>query len=160
MPHTLFQSPEYSALMQTHISQVIQYLFTQDTDFSVVCEVEHITFTPTLPSKITDSFKESVLFVLSGYTKESAGLDEEEGVFSFEAGFGSENFASSLMMPILSIKQVFVEEKPIILNFVEYNALKNSGKKASKGSQKNSMEALLNNPKNKKLQKRSLSPKS
>ncbi|SFV68851.1 hypothetical protein MNB_SV-13-702 [hydrothermal vent metagenome] len=160
MPHTLFQTPEYTAIIQEHISQVISYLFSQDTDFSVVCEVKHITFAPELPLNIHEQFKETVLFSLTGYTRESAGMNKEEDYFSFEAGFGSENFGSRLMMPLLSIKQIFVDDNPMMLNFVEYEALETSKKALSKSSEKNSMEALLNNPQNKKLRKKSLKPKA
>jgi hypothetical protein len=161
MPHTIFQTPEYSAIMQEHISQVNHYLFEQDIDFSVACEVAHITFNPELPKDLSEAFNETVLFVLTGYTRESAGIDDEEGYFSFEAGFGSENFGSRLMLPLLSIKQIFIDDNnPIILNFIDYNALEKPQNNRDKGSEQTSMEALLNNPKNKKLRNKSLKPKS
>lgn len=158
MTHTIFQTPEYSAIMQKHIKEVILYLFEQNTDFSIACDIEYTDFNPELPSDIKDSFNETVLFVLSGYTLESAKLHEK--YFSFEAGFGSDNIGSTLMLPLLSIKQIFVDNNPIIINFIDYEALQKSEKPKDKGSTKNSMEALLNNPKNKKLLKKSLKPKS
>jgi len=151
MSHSIFQNPKYANIMQEHINQVLHFLLEEDSDFSVACKVEHISFTPILPANITETFNESVLFVLSGYTRESAGIDDDEGYFSFEAGFGSENIGSRLMLPILSIQQIFVNEQPIILNFIDYSSLKTPHAKSIKGSEKTSMEALLNNPKNKKL---------
>ncbi len=145
MTINLFQTPEYRALMQEHIYKTIAYLFSKDQDFAIACEVKHVTFDPPLPQEILDSFQDTVLFVLNGYTYESARLDESK--FGFEAGFGSENFGSNVSMPLLAIKQVIVGEHPIVLN------LAHPAPKVTL-SQKNSMEALLSNPENQKLLKK------
>jgi hypothetical protein len=144
MTINLFQTPEYRELMVEHIEKTISYLFNKNQEFALACEIKHVTFDPELPLDIKDTFKETVLFVLSGYTYETAKL--EEGYFSFEAGFGSENFGSTVAVPILAIKQVFVGDHPIILNLAE--------PAKEKFSKQNSMEALLNNPENKKLLKK------
>jgi hypothetical protein len=144
MTINLFQTPEYRELMIEHIEKTISYLFNKNQEFALACEIKHVTFDPELPLDIKDTFKETVLFVLSGYTYETAKL--EEGYFSFEAGFGSENFGSTVAVPILAIKQVFVGDHPIILNLAE--------PAKEKFSKQNSMEALLNNPENKKLLKK------
>ena len=145
MTINLFQTPEYRALMQEHISKTIGYLFSKDQDFAIACEVKHVTFDPPLPDEIFESFHDTVLFVLSGYTYESAKLEED--YFGFEAGFGSENFGSTVTMPLLAIKQVVVGEPPIVLNLAEPASPK-------KQATKSSMEALLNNPENQKLLKK------
>jgi len=145
MTINLFQTPEYRALMQEHISKTIAYLFSKDQDFAIACEVKHVTFNPPLPDDIFESFHDTVLFVLNGYTYESAKLEED--YFGFEAGFGSENFGSTVTMPLLAIKQVIVGEHPIILNLAEPASPK-------KQATKSSMEALLNNPENQKLLKK------
>jgi hypothetical protein len=145
MTINLFQTPEYKILMQEHITHTIEYLFSKNQEFAIACEVKYINFNPELPSEILDGFKETVLFVLSGYTFESAKL--EEGYFSFEAGFGTENFGSTVTIPLLAIKQLFVGENPIVLNLAKPAPLNETSKK-------NSMEALLNNPENKKLLKK------
>jgi len=145
MTINLFQTPEYRKLMEEHISNTIAYLFEKNQEFAIACEVKYIDFTPELPSEIMESFKETVLFVLSGYTFESAKL--EEGFFSFEAGFGSENFGSVVTMPLLAIKQVIVGEHPVVLNLAQPTP-------KTKLSTKSSMEALLRNPENKKLLKK------
>jgi hypothetical protein len=145
MTINLFQTPEYRKLMQEHISHTIAYLFEKNQEFAIACEVKYITFDPPLPNDILESFKDTVLFVLSGYTYESAKL--EEGYFHFEAGFGNENFGSSVTMPLLAIKQLFVGEHPIVLNLSQ-------PAHKTEHSTKNSMEALLRNPENKKLLKK------
>ncbi len=144
MTINLFQTPEYKALMREHIFNTIAYLFSKDQEFAIACEVKHIRFDPPLPQDILENFNDTVLFVLSGYTYESALLENE--LFSFEAGFGSENFGSQVSMPLLAIKQVIVGEHPIVLNLAHPTP-------ASKHSKKSSMEALLNNPENQKLLK-------
>ncbi len=147
----LFQTQEYKALISEHISKTISYFFEKQQEFSVACEVKHIVFTPELPQDIQENFDEVVLFIVSGYTYESATLDDE--YFSFEAGFGSNNFASTVSIPLLAIKQVFVGENPIIFNLAEHSELKTSNTE-TETSIETSMKSLLNNPENKKLLKR------
>lgn len=149
MTINLLQTAEYKALMQSHIYQTIDYLFKKNQEFAIACEIEHITFSPELPQSIQENFNETVLFILSGYTFESATLDKD--YFSFEAGFGEENFGSTVTVPLLSIKQVLLGEHPIVLNLVRYESI---DKKRESTSTKSSMEALLNNPENKKLLKK------
>ncbi len=145
MTINLFQTPEYKALMQEHIEKTISYLFNKDQEFAIACEIKYVSFTPELPADIKDTFKETVMFILSGYTYESSKL--EDGYFYFEAGFGNDNFGSTVTVPLLAIKQLFVEDHPIVLNLAEPKTKK-------KTSNKSSMEALLNNPENKKLLKK------
>ena len=145
MTINLFQTPQYRELIQEHIEKTIGYLFEKNQEFALACEIQYVNFSPELPSSIQETFQESVLFILSGYTFESAKL--EEGYFSFEAGFGDENFGSIVTVPLLAIKQVFVGDHPIVFNLAQ-PIIK------QKTEQKNSMEALLNNPENKKLLKK------
>jgi hypothetical protein len=145
MTINLFQTPEYKKLMEEHIEKTIGYLFNKNQEFALACEIKYVSFTPELPSEIKETFNETVLFVLSGYTYETAKLEEE--YFYFEAGFGADNFGSTVAVPILAIKQVFVGDHPIVLNLAE-------PVKEEEVSKQNSMEALLNNPENKKLIKK------
>ena len=150
MTINLLQTPEYRTLIQSHIFETIQYLFDKNQEFALACEVKYITFTPELPTDIKDSFDDTVLFILSGFTFESAQLNEE--YFSFEAGFGSENFGSTVSLPLLAIKQLFVGDNPIVINLAN-PVIESEKKKEGSASKKSSMEALLNNPENKKLLK-------
>jgi len=149
MTINLFQTEEYKTLMKEHIIKTISYLFEKDQEFAIACEVKYVSFSPELPHHIMETFNESVLFVLSGYTFETSQLESD--FFSFEAGFGEDNFGSTVTVPLLAIKQLFVGDHPIVLNL----AHPEEKKAASSGnSTKNSMEALLNNPENKKLLKK------
>jgi len=150
MTINLFQTPEYKTIMHNHIFQTIEYLFGKNQEFAVACEIKHIAFYPELPTEVQNSFDEKVLFILSNYTFESAKIDEE--YFSFEAGFGESNFGSTVTVPLLAINQIFVGDHPIVLNLSKYE-----GKKEKETSTKSSMEALLNNPENKKLLKKNKS---
>jgi len=145
MTINLFQTPEYKALMEEHISKTIHYLFEKDSEFAIACDIEHISFSPELPSNVLETFKETVLFIISGYSFETSKL--EEGYLSFEAGFGENNFGSTVTVPLLAIRQLFVGDNPIVMNFAQPT-------KRKVASSKNSMEALLNNPENKKLLKK------
>jgi len=149
MTINLLQTVEYKAIMTEHITKTIGYLFSKDQDFGLACEVKHIDFNPELPNDLKESFNETVLFILSGYTLESAKL--EEGYFSFEAGFGPDNFDSVVTVPLLAIKQILVGDTPIVLNFSEPSEEKKPAYTPDTTSSKNSMEALLKNPENKKL---------
>ena len=150
MTINLLQTPEYRALIQSHIYESIKYLFSQNQEFALACEVKYITFTPELPAEIKNSFEDSVLFILSGFTFESAQLNDD--YFSFEAGFGSENFGSTVSLPLLGIKQIFVGDSPILINLA-HPEVESEKKKEDSASKKSSMEALLSNPENKKLLK-------
>ena len=150
MTINFLQTPEYRTLIQTHIVQTIEYLFSKNQEFALACEVKYITFTPELPSGIKDSFQDTVLFILSGFTFESAQLQDD--YFSFEAGFGSDNFGSTVSIPLLAIKQISVGDNPIVINLA--NPIIEEEKKEVNISKKSSMEALLNNPENKKLLKK------
>ena len=150
MTINLLQTPEYRALIQSHIFETIQYLFSKDQEFALACEVKYITFSPELPAEIKDSFDDTVLFILRGFTFESAQLNDDH--FSFEAGFGSDNFGSLVAVPLLAIKQIFVGENPIVINLA-HPEVEMEKKKEESASTKSSMEALLSNPENKKLLK-------
>jgi hypothetical protein len=134
--------------MQEHISKTIEYLFKKEQEFAIACEVKYISFSPELPLSIKGTFDHTVLFILSGFTFESAEL--KEGDFLFEAGFGNDNFGSVVSVPLLAIRQIFVGDNPIVINFSDPLPKE---KKESTASKKSSMEALLNNPENKKLLK-------
>jgi len=151
MTINLFQTSEYRTLMTQHISQTIEYLFEKNQEFSIGCEVKYVTFMPELPQNLQETFNDTVLFILAGYTFESAGLDTE--YLTFEAGFGEENFGSTVSVPLLAIQQLFVGDNPIVLNFAKPLSKIEKQKESISQSKKSSMEALLKNPENKKLLK-------
>jgi len=155
MTINIFQTAEYRALMREHILKTITYLFDKEAEFALACEIKHLDFNPPLPQEIMEGFQDTVLFILSGYTFETATINEH--FLTFEAGFGEANIGSHVTVPLLAIQQVFVGENPVVINLAKPEPAKAPSQEKHNlrtKPQKNSMEALLNNPENKKLLKK------
>ena len=144
MDYEISDSDEYRDIMNRSLKDIINLLFEKDSSFLVVCNSEYINFNPELPDEIQNSFNDKVMFSIGGYTLESATISDKENQFSFNAGFGEDNFASTITMPLLAIQQIFVNEDILFVNFAEPQV-----KRVEK-----SMSALLNNPENQKFLKR------
>ncbi len=151
MQTDLFNTIGYQELISSHLEKTIHFLFENDQEFALACETEFLVFEPNLPKDILDGFGETVLFILTGYTYETAKI--EDGYFSFEAGFGEENFGALVTLPLLAIKQIFVGEYPITIN-ISTPMLPLDEDSISDVDSNRSMEALLRNPENKKLLKK------
>jgi hypothetical protein len=148
------ETQEFKELMQEHILKTIEYMFDANQEFGIACEVQNVHFNPSLPRNIRASLPEITLFMLANYSFESAKLDED--FLSFEAGFGSENFGALVEIPILAIKQLFVGEYPILMNMATFSPTTPSKEPKEKEEvEVDSMSALLNNPENAKLLKKS-----
>jgi len=143
MNSDIFKTPKFMTIMQKHLKETLEYFFEQNQHFAVGCEVKYLVFSPELPKDIKDNFQDNVLFIMGGYTFETARVEGD--FFLFEAGFGKENFGSHVKLPILAIKQLFVDDHPVIIN------LASPFQSITSGSEELSMQSLLNNPKNKKL---------
>ena len=142
-------SSKYQELMQEHILATIEYLFESNQEFGVACETDNVNFEPNLPHDLRESLPEITLFMLANYSFETASIDIQH--ISFEAGFGPDNFGALVHIPLLAVKQIFVEEYPILINVVSMNDEK---VEEEKEESIDSMAALLNNPENAKLLKR------
>jgi len=138
----------YQELMKEHIYATVEYMFNQDQEFGIACETSNVNFNPELPSKLKASLPDVTLFMLANYSFETASIDTE--YISFEAGFGSENFGSLVHIPLLAVKQIFVDEYPILINIVSMHV----EEEETSSEPVDSMAALLNNPENAKLLKR------
>ena len=145
----LWHDEEYKKLMRRHIKEMLSLLLQKGIYFAIVCDKEAIIFEPELPESITSGFGKSLLFALSNYTFSTAAVDND--AFSFEAGFGAQNIGAHVSMPLLAIKQIIVEEMPILLNL---STSPTSTRINQKEGNSRSMEALLKNPKNQKLLKK------
>jgi len=144
MLYDILQDDEFAAILRSHAVEIIQYLFEKGEEFAVIADLSQVTFDPMIPKEIYDALPEFPLFILANYTYESAKL--ENGNLVFEAGFGSENFGSFVTIPVEAIVQIIVDETPIFANLTA--TLK------KKRTYKNSMEALLSNPENRKFLKK------
>ena len=143
------KSSQYNELMKEHIYATVEYMFENDQEFGVACEISNVSFEPNLPSNLKESLPEVTLFMLANYSFETANIDTE--YLSFEAGFGAENFGAIVHIPLLAVKQVFVDEYPILINVASVDDVI---EKEEEKAPINSMEALLNNPENAKLLKK------
>ena len=142
----IFHQDEYKLLTQEHIRNTIDFLLDHSTEFGISCETRHIDFDPSLPRELMDSLEGVALFILGGYTFESAYITEDS--LHFEAGFGDESFGSLLSIPLLAIKQIYYETYPIAINITE------PIRPNPVISTERSMSALLSKPENKRLLKR------
>ncbi len=141
----IFADREFGEISRRAISEMVAYLLGRGVEFAVLVESAHADFEPALPDEIYASFDERVLFVLSGYTLQSACLDGDR--LSFEAGFGAENFGSVVTVPVGAIRQIYSEGIPVAINSAKMPA-------SSAADGDSSMEALLSNPENMRLFKK------
>ncbi|MFK5881228.1 MAG: hypothetical protein QM482_03355 [Sulfurospirillum sp.] len=149
MLHQALSDEKFCDIMSGHIQDILEYLLDKNINFAILTNIAEVDFEPSLPNDIRDTFKPITMFVLAGYTYESALIDGE--TLSFEAGFGADNYGSLVSVPLLGILQIIVEDTPIFINLsIPVN---NKSKKVRKKGVKKSMEALLLNPENKKLLK-------
>lgn len=150
MLEIMLSNDVFGALMKKHAYEVVSHLLKSGINFSVLTNIDDVTFDPVLPPHISKNFKPITMFFLAGYTFESTQVSE--GYVSFEAGFGSDNFGSLVNVPIQAILQIIVEEIPIFINLS--NPPKIQPKNIEESSVKRSMEALMSNPENQKLLKK------
>ncbi|MDX9966160.1 hypothetical protein E0765_10300 [Sulfuricurvum sp. IAE1] len=148
----IIKSPSFARLMETHVRDMLIYLFENEQNFGILCKIEHITFDPPLPKHISDEFRAMTLFFLAGYTFESARIDNDALIF--EAGFGHENVGSFVTVPLLSIVQVIIDDTPAFVNLaLPYEQQPLPEIEKSEGIQ-NSMSVFLSNPENQKFIKK------
>lgn len=133
---------QFQNLMRIHCSDCINFLLENGIPFSILSHTSHTDFLPKLPKDINDNLiKNQVLvFTLDGYTFSTAQIENNK--LKFEAGFGKDNFASIVQVPIPAIIQIIVKDKAIFINVTDYKI----SEKIS-NTQK-SMSLFRSNPKN------------
>ena len=154
MLDAVIENEDFAKLMQGNIRDVIVHFFASEQNFGILCNIEDVSFEPSLPPEISSEFRQLTLFFLAGYTFDTARITENNLVF--EAGFGADNFGSVVSVPLLSILQVIIDETPVLINLSTYKAkIKNEIKeeKTDKNGVENSMASFLSNPENSKFLK-------
>jgi hypothetical protein len=150
------ENKEFVEIVQKSLTQVISLLFRNDVPFTILTNVSRVEFEPPLPEQIRGKFQPITLFALEGYTLSSVKI--AEGVLSFEAGFGEDNFASFVSIPLGAVLQVAIGDRPIFLNMSvedgEESETKIKPKAERENNSKRSMDALLSNPENENLFKK------
>lgn len=145
----LLNQAEFSELLSEHCMDVLIYFLENNIEFGILCNLADVTFETKLPDNIYSSLKPLSLFMVAGYSFESAFLREDE-VLSFEAGFGRENFGTIVNIPAASILQIVVGETVVFINLTATIRTKKK-ESINVGSQERSLDAILANPANKKL---------
>lgn len=145
----IIKNPSFIRLMETHVRDILIFLFESDQNFGILCKIEHLTFDPPLPDDISREFRTMTLFFLAGYTFESARL--ENNMLYFEAGFGQENIGSLVSVPLLSIVQVIIDDTPAFVNLAMPREESVNIMIEKKEGVQNSMSSFLSNPENQKF---------
>lgn len=136
----LLDNDKFRLLMKMHVYECVDLLLQNDIDFSIVANLAITEFEPALPDEIMANFTHpAIVFALGGYTFESAVLTQD--MLSFEAGFGTDDFASLVKVPLEAIVQIMVDDSAVMINFATPRPKK----------QENSMSIFKSNPKNDKI---------
>jgi len=149
--HELLEKKEFVEAVHYSLERIVKLLLVENIPFSILTNIEYVEFEPKLPESISGSFNAVTMFELYGYTLSSASL--KNGVLSFEAGFGEDDFASLVSVPLGAILRVGIDSAPIFINVAIVDIDKKTAEKKEDNS-KRSMDAILNNPKNKDLFKK------
>lgn len=143
MIKNIIEDEAFKQLASKQINELITFLLERNQEFSITANVEAITFQPELPDVIKQQLQRFSLFTLSNYTYTTIALDEE--YINFEAGFGSENFGSTVKIPLYAIFQIVVDESILHINSVA------TVEKFNKTQKRSSLDVFKNNPMNKKF---------
>ena len=147
MFEAIVSDDRFRAIMRKHCFDTIEYLTNTKNFFSFFCYIHQVSFTPPLPENIKDTLKHLTLFSMSGYTFDSIKLTEKS--IEFEAGFGEDNFASIITVPLNAILQLTVEDNVIFVN--SGSSIEKKHQQVDKTEMITSISAILSNPKNKNL---------
>jgi len=148
----IIKSPSFARLMETHIRDMLIYLFENEQNFGILCKIDQLDFDPPLPKHISEEFRAMTLFFLAGYTFESARIDND--ILIFEAGFGQENIGSFVSVPLLSIVQIIIDDTPAFVNLALPSERIPAQVDEKNEGIVNSMNSFLSNPENQKFLKK------
>ncbi|MBQ3167930.1 hypothetical protein [Campylobacter sp.] len=144
MLEEFLKDSEFASMMHRNIYDLLNLLIQKDIQFDILVSTKFVNFSPELPQEIKANFNPSViLFSLAGYSLSSVEISKDE--IKFEAGFGPNNFASVVSIPIGAIIRISIDENPILINFATYSP------SDSKTKQERSKQIFLNNPKNRDI---------
>lgn len=143
MINNIIENVKYKDLVSKQVKDTISFLLEQNQEFAITANIGAIKFDPELPSTTFEQLSKFSLFVLKNYTYTTIKLDDNH--FSFEAGFGSENFGSVVEIPYHSVFQIVLDESILFVNSVA------TVDKFNKDTREKSLNAFKNNPNNKNL---------
>ena len=146
---------KYRNLMEKQIQDIIHYLIEHNEEFSITANITAINFNPDIPTTISQNFSKFTMFALSNYTYTTIVVSDS--YISFEAGFGEENFGSTVTIPFYAIFQLVINDSILFINptaTVEKYFLEENNEIDKELKQKErSKKAFSMNPNNKNLLK-------
>ena len=110
----IIENKTFQEIKTKHAKELLEFLIPNVEEFSIICNLQNITFSPTLPEHIQKELKDIIVFVLANYTLSTAKIEGEYLIF--EAGFGEENFGSIVKVPLENIIQILEDETPLFVN--------------------------------------------
>lgn len=143
MINTIIENDDYKKLVSSQVKDTMNFLLELNQEFAITANLDAIKFDPELPPATHEQLSKFSLFVLSNYTYSTIKLDENN--LYFEAGFGSENFGSTVKIPFYAIFQIVVEESILFVNSVA------TVDKFNKDTTEQSLNVFKNNPNNRNL---------
>jgi hypothetical protein len=146
----IIEDINYRKLMEKQIGEIIDYLLENNEEFSITANISGTIFNPAIPTSISSSFSKFTMFTLSNYTYSTIVVLDDS--ISFEAGFGEENFGSTVTIPLYAIFQIVIHDSILFVNPTatvnKYFINKNNNEKDQR---ERSRKAFKMNPKNKNL---------
>ncbi|MFY9074300.1 hypothetical protein CRU99_01625 [Malaciobacter mytili] len=144
MINEIIEQNSYKDLVSSQINEIINFLLKNNKEFSITANLEAMEFNPELPSTIKSQLSKFSLYILSNYTYTTVKIINET-ILSFEAGFGSENFGSTVQVPLHSIFQIIIDDSILYLNPIA------TVDKFNTKPKEKSLNNFKNNPRNLKL---------
>jgi len=148
----LLEMPEFSELLGDHGAEMVAFFLDEEIEFGILCNLADVEFKDKLPEDIYASLKPLTLFMVAGYSFESARI-RDDLVLEFEAGFGPENFGTVVQVPLSSILQIMVGDTVVFVNLTA-TLPKRRKETINEGSETRSLDAIFSNPENEKLFKK------
>ena len=142
----LLNNEEFLKIIKKSSADILYFLLENNIEFSVLCAIEKTQFNPVLPSKIRQRFKPLTLFMIAGYSFESAYIEKKRKLFIFEAGFGNDNIGSIVHISLAGIYQIVIGDEVIFIN--QGARLEYKKHKYDNGSLEHSAQIFLSNPDN------------
>lgn len=150
-PYDFLGEKEFVETIHNALLNILSLLLKKRAPFSVVTNISRVSFNPLLPEDIAKRFQAATLFDLYGYTLSSAKIEND--TLQFEAGFGEDNFASLVSVPIGAVLQIFIDNTPLFINMSK-EPITAKKIESKKDNLERSLKVLLKNPKNQKLLKK------
>lgn len=155
MEKNLFFNENLIETMRKNCRNTIEFLIKENIDFFLTVENSVVEFNPELPSHILPNDNNMIVFHVVNYGLENIHFENDNIVV--EMGFGTENFGSTLNIPIWSIFQINignqVQKEPLFINILGIKASEIKRHLSVNIGVNKSTNIFLNNPENENLLK-------